>query len=385
MKLRIIYLFLAVLAISPMYSQNPDLKDNPRLVRDYTVFAEVVEGMDVVDGILEGDVIEIGLPYSDPVMDGPTIQAAAQQALDAGTRTTDVLRVVEAVADTGVAVGTIVALGSAILGGVSGGLGSLAVLRKQSLLGDAISHAALPGVALAFLLGGRSPLLLVLGGAVAGWVALVLVGVAVVPAVRVACAGVRARIATLTERLPSGDAVAGVKLTLLPRRAKAAASRGSETAGVKAPIERPLRETEGRDDDLSRSAETARAGTSRRETAVNDAPPATAMAFNLFTRATPLWNRYLVRLVRHSYGQAAAHILNRFALLQHSHNRANPRAQRSAAGGSSRETRLAACAALSITAVETTYPRNCFDGSHCDLRTGGWLRLLSRRMPGHPR
>jgi tryptophan synthase alpha chain len=48
------------------------------------------------------DVIEVGLPYSDPVMDGPTIQAAAQQALEAGTRTTDVLRTVEAVAQTGV-------------------------------------------------------------------------------------------------------------------------------------------------------------------------------------------------------------------------------------------------------------------------------------------
>jgi tryptophan synthase alpha chain len=47
------------------------------------------------------DVIEIGLPYSDPVMDGPTIQAAAQQALDGGVRTTDVLRTVEAVAATG--------------------------------------------------------------------------------------------------------------------------------------------------------------------------------------------------------------------------------------------------------------------------------------------
>jgi tryptophan synthase alpha chain len=47
------------------------------------------------------DVIEIGLPYSDPVMDGPTIQNAAQQALDAGVRTRDVLRVVEAVAATG--------------------------------------------------------------------------------------------------------------------------------------------------------------------------------------------------------------------------------------------------------------------------------------------
>jgi len=47
------------------------------------------------------DAIEVGLPYSDPVMDGPTIQAAAQQALDRGVRTVDVLRVVEAVAATG--------------------------------------------------------------------------------------------------------------------------------------------------------------------------------------------------------------------------------------------------------------------------------------------
>ena len=41
-----------------------------------------------------------------------------------------------------------VALGAAILGVVSGMLGSFAVLRKQSLLGDAISHAALPGIVL---------------------------------------------------------------------------------------------------------------------------------------------------------------------------------------------------------------------------------------------
>jgi manganese/zinc/iron transport system permease protein len=43
-----------------------------------------------------------------------------------------------------------VALGSATLGLVSGALGTYAVLRKQSLLGDAISHAALPGIVLAF-------------------------------------------------------------------------------------------------------------------------------------------------------------------------------------------------------------------------------------------
>lgn len=47
------------------------------------------------------DAIEVGLPYSDPVMDGPTIQAAAQQALEGGVRISDVLRTVEAVATTG--------------------------------------------------------------------------------------------------------------------------------------------------------------------------------------------------------------------------------------------------------------------------------------------
>lgn len=73
----------------------------------------------------------------------------------------------------------IVALGSALLGAVSGGLGSLAVLRRQSLLGDAISHAALPGIVLAFLLtGSKATLVLVLGAAIAGWIGtLVVIGI----------------------------------------------------------------------------------------------------------------------------------------------------------------------------------------------------------------
>ncbi|MFO8098973.1 MAG: metal ABC transporter permease [Salinibacter sp.] len=72
-----------------------------------------------------------------------------------------------------------VALGAATLGVVGGGLGSYAVLRGQSLLGDAISHAALPGVALAFLLtGGKAPLTLMLGAAVTGTAAaLAIVGI----------------------------------------------------------------------------------------------------------------------------------------------------------------------------------------------------------------
>jgi manganese/zinc/iron transport system permease protein len=55
-------------------------------------------------------------------------------------------------------------------------LGAFAVLRRQSLLGDAISHAALPGVALAFLItGSKEPLVLALGAIAAGWLATVLV------------------------------------------------------------------------------------------------------------------------------------------------------------------------------------------------------------------
>ena len=72
-----------------------------------------------------------------------------------------------------------VALGAATLGVVGGGLGTYAVLRGQSLLGDAISHAALPGIALAFLLtGSKSPLVLMLGAAGAGTLAaLIILGV----------------------------------------------------------------------------------------------------------------------------------------------------------------------------------------------------------------
>jgi len=47
------------------------------------------------------DVVEIGLPYSDPVMDGPVIQEAVEHALQAGVRIADVFATVAAVAKTG--------------------------------------------------------------------------------------------------------------------------------------------------------------------------------------------------------------------------------------------------------------------------------------------
>jgi tryptophan synthase alpha chain len=49
------------------------------------------------------DAIEIGFPYSDPVMDGPTIQEAAEISLKGGTRAADVLHALKVASDTGVA------------------------------------------------------------------------------------------------------------------------------------------------------------------------------------------------------------------------------------------------------------------------------------------
>ncbi|WP_439563097.1 metal ABC transporter permease [Roseinatronobacter sp.] len=58
-----------------------------------------------------------------------------------------------------------VLMGAALLGAISGMLGAFAVLRQQSLLGDALSHAALPGVCLGFLVAGGRDLGSVLAGA----------------------------------------------------------------------------------------------------------------------------------------------------------------------------------------------------------------------------
>jgi manganese/zinc/iron transport system permease protein len=66
-------------------------------------------------------------------------------------------------------VGSLVAVNCALLG-------SFLVLRKMSLLGDAISHAVLPGIAIAFLLAGsRAPLPMLLGAGALGLVTVVLV------------------------------------------------------------------------------------------------------------------------------------------------------------------------------------------------------------------
>lgn len=69
-----------------------------------------------------------------------------------------------------------VALGSALLGIISGLLGSFLILRKQSLLGDGISHAALPGVVIAFIItGNKNTEVLLLGALVWGLISIFLI------------------------------------------------------------------------------------------------------------------------------------------------------------------------------------------------------------------
>ncbi|AFS77428.1 zinc transport system membrane protein TroC [Gottschalkia acidurici 9a] len=69
-----------------------------------------------------------------------------------------------------------VGLGATAFGAISGILGTFAVLRKQSLIGDAISHATLPGICIMFLLTGtKSTPLFLIGALISGIVASVIV------------------------------------------------------------------------------------------------------------------------------------------------------------------------------------------------------------------
>lgn len=76
---------------------------------------------------------------------------------------------------------TLVAIGAALLGIAAGVTGTFIFLRKRALVSDAISHATLPGVGLAFIVmvalggDGRNLLGLLLGSAVSAWVGLLCV------------------------------------------------------------------------------------------------------------------------------------------------------------------------------------------------------------------
>ena len=66
-------------------------------------FPSVAEAISLIEVMIENgvDVVEVGLPYSDTLMDGPVIQAAVDQALAAGARIADVLATVTATSQAG--------------------------------------------------------------------------------------------------------------------------------------------------------------------------------------------------------------------------------------------------------------------------------------------
>jgi tryptophan synthase alpha chain len=66
-------------------------------------YPDLADSIEVVRAMVESgcDIVEVGVAYSDPVMDGPTIQAAAEQALRGGVRVRDVFSVVEAITQAG--------------------------------------------------------------------------------------------------------------------------------------------------------------------------------------------------------------------------------------------------------------------------------------------
>lgn len=68
-----------------------------------------------------------------------------------------------------------VVLGSVLLTASSAVVGTFTFLKKKALVGDAVAHAVLPGICLAFLLAGnKNPIFLVLGAFITGWLSLVI-------------------------------------------------------------------------------------------------------------------------------------------------------------------------------------------------------------------
>jgi len=109
-----------------------------------------------------------------------------------------------------------VLIGSTLLGSASGVVGAFALLRKRSLLGDALAHAALPGVALGFLLTlSKSMVPLFVGASLAGILGvLTIIGIAKLGRIKEDAAigitlsvffGIGIVLLTYIQRLPSGN------------------------------------------------------------------------------------------------------------------------------------------------------------------------------------
>jgi len=97
----------------------------------------------LMDAVIDGgaDMIEVGIPFSDPVADGPVIQAAAQRALAAGVRVGDCLDRIAALrrrhSDVPIGILTyaniVVARGGFIRGAAEAGADSLLIVDVPTL------------------------------------------------------------------------------------------------------------------------------------------------------------------------------------------------------------------------------------------------------------
>lgn len=109
-----------------------------------------------------------------------------------------------------------VLIGAVLIGVISGVLGSFAVLRRQSLLGDTLSHAALPGVCLGFMVAGAREIGSIMGGALVTAVVAALLTVALTRNTRLKMD------AALAATLSLGFALGVVLLTWIQSRGGAA-------------------------------------------------------------------------------------------------------------------------------------------------------------------
>lgn len=136
----------------------------------------------------------------------------------------------------------VVLLGVSLLGAASGLIGAFAVLRRQALLGDAVAHAALPGVCLGvWLAGGRSFGLMLAGAAAAGLAAVGLLALmrrytrvrddAAMGAVQSVLFGLGIAAASMLQH-GSGAGVAGIETFLFGKTAGIVAADVYAVAGV---------------------------------------------------------------------------------------------------------------------------------------------------------
>lgn len=71
---------------------------------------------------------------------------------------------------------TMVVIGAILVTSSSAVVGTFTFLKKKALLGDAVAHAVLPGICLAFILSGnKNPLVLIIGAFITGWISLVVI------------------------------------------------------------------------------------------------------------------------------------------------------------------------------------------------------------------